>query len=257
MRIILLSLLFCLSITLSNAQYSVRLAVFEKAIPHDYFSGINDIHVYKDHNGFYHYYQNHFETEESAIKAQAAYIDEGFTAQIFDIRSVKNCKTVCIKSERFNIFPIFFDFDQHRLKTASVGELRKVNKLMKEQRDYVLEIQAHTDAMGPVEYNEKLAEKRADAAKDYLVDKGIDADRIRTTSFGEINPIAKNELDSGADSKQGRQFNRRVEFRFFDHQDVQVDNSEYIYVPFELLVPDARQEDSKIISAQRVDGQKK
>ncbi len=254
MRIILLPLLFCLGVTVSNAQYSVRLAVFEKAVPHDYFSGINDVNVYKDHNGFYHYYQDHFETEEAATEAQEAYANEGFSAQVFDLRSVKNCKRVCIKSEKFNIFPIFFDFDQHRLKTASVGELRKVKILMNEQRNYVLEIQAHTDAMGPVEYNEKLAERRADAAKDYLVTRGIDADRIRTTSFGEINPIAKNELDSGADSKQGRQFNRRVEFRFFDHQDVQVDNSEYIYVPFELLIPDARQED-KIISAQRVDGQ--
>ena len=125
--------------------------------------------------------------------------------------------------------------------------------MLENKPNYIVEIQAHTDSKGSQEYNEKLSERRAESAKRYLVKRGIAKDRIRTTWFGEINPVAKNELEGGTDTEQGRQFNRRVEFRFYDQQDVQVDNSEYIFVPFDLLVPDAKKMEPKIISAQRSD----
>ena len=58
-----------------------------------------------------------------------------------------------------------------------------------------------------------LSERRANAAKDYLVEKGIEEARIRTSGFGESKPIAPNDNPDGSDNPEGRAKNRRVEFK--------------------------------------------
>lgn len=67
--------------------------------------------------------------------------------------------------------------------------------------------EGHTDASGPMELNKKLSADRAQFVKDYLVKKGIKADRISTASFGPDKPAMENSTDAG------RQLNRRVELK--------------------------------------------
>lgn len=71
---------------------------------------------------------------------------------------------------------------------------------------WTLEIQGHTDNVGGAEYNQKLSENRANAVKKYLVDKGVQAERIIAKGFGLSKPIDTN------DTNEGRAKNRRVEF---------------------------------------------
>ena len=105
---------------------------------------------------------------------------------------------------------IFFDFDKSDLRAASKSELDKLVTIMKDNKDYVALLKANTDWKGSDAYNEVLSNRRAGNAKAYLVSKGIDAARIKTSINGEKDPVAKNEVGS-QDNEAGRQFNRRVE----------------------------------------------
>jgi len=102
---------------------------------------------------------------------------------------------------------IFFDFAKSILKADSYPELNRIVELMKEKPAMTVEISGHTDAIGPDAYNMTLSEMRAKSVSKYLVDKGVDANRITTTFFGETKPIGSNE------TKEGRRKNRRVEFK--------------------------------------------
>lgn len=69
-----------------------------------------------------------------------------------------------------------------------------------------LRINGHTDAQGAEKYNLLLSQKRAEACRGYLIEKGIDPQRLTARGFGESRPLASN------DTAEGRQANRRVEF---------------------------------------------
>jgi OOP family OmpA-OmpF porin len=73
-----------------------------------------------------------------------------------------------------------------------------------------IEIQAHTDSMGDTAYNQSLSEKRAESVRDYMVDKGIAADRMEAKGYGESQPIADNK------TREGRAKNRRVELKIIE-----------------------------------------
>jgi outer membrane protein OmpA-like peptidoglycan-associated protein len=69
-----------------------------------------------------------------------------------------------------------------------------------------IEISGHTDNKGGADYNKKLSERRAKAVIDYLLAKGISADRLRYAGYGMDRPLVSN------DDEAGRQLNRRTEF---------------------------------------------
>lgn len=108
---------------------------------------------------------------------------------------------------------IFFDFDKYELRPASFLELDRWVKFLAENRELQVEIDGHTDSVGPDAYNQKLSERRAQAVVNYLVEKGIDMARITAVGFGETQPVATN------DTPEGRQLNRRVEIKFLNRQD--------------------------------------
>jgi hypothetical protein len=70
-----------------------------------------------------------------------------------------------------------------------------------------IEISSHTDSKGANDYNFKLSDNRAKSVVDYLISKGISADRLVSKGYGEEKPIATNDTD------EGRQLNRRTEFK--------------------------------------------
>ncbi len=103
---------------------------------------------------------------------------------------------------------IYFDFDKATFKTESYTELNKLEAMMSQNQNIVMEIGGHTDAVGTKEYNKYLSLKRAQAVKDYLVKKGINTQRIKTVGHGKSKPLASND-----DERGGRELNRRVEFK--------------------------------------------
>jgi outer membrane protein OmpA-like peptidoglycan-associated protein len=82
-----------------------------------------------------------------------------------------------------------------------------------------IELSAHTDSRGTDEYNETLSQRRAEAIRFYLIDnKKIYPERLTSKGYGEYVPLAPNENADGTDDPEGRQRNRRCEFRILQEE---------------------------------------
>lgn len=101
---------------------------------------------------------------------------------------------------------IFFDFNKADLKKESFQELDRIIKLLQSHKTLVIEVSGHTDNVGDDAYNQKLSQQRADAVKNYLLQKGIEATRLGSKGYGETKPLVGNTTD------KERSTNRRVEF---------------------------------------------
>lgn len=101
---------------------------------------------------------------------------------------------------------IYFEFDKWNLLSASFEELDELFNLLEKYPSMKIAIHGHTDSRGSNSYNFTLSDNRTESVYDYLLNKGIERDRIQYEGFGESKPIATN------DSDDGRQMNRRVEF---------------------------------------------
>jgi outer membrane protein OmpA-like peptidoglycan-associated protein len=82
-----------------------------------------------------------------------------------------------------------------------------VVKLLVENPAIEIEMSAHTDSKGSDEYNFTLSDNRAKSVRDYILFKGIAESKIISQGYGETKPVATNDTDDG------RQLNRRVEFK--------------------------------------------
>ncbi len=85
---------------------------------------------------------------------------------------------------------INFDFDRYELKSRSRLILTQIACLMFDERGLSLIIEGHCDERGSNEYNLALGERRAKAAKDYLIEMGVEPHRMSTLSYGEEMPLA-------------------------------------------------------------------
>jgi len=81
--------------------------------------------------------------------------------------------------------PVFFALDQDTIDAAGQQALNNNAELMKKYPTWVITIEGHADERGTAEYNLALGERRALAARNYLVSLGISADRLRTVSYGK------------------------------------------------------------------------
>lgn len=103
---------------------------------------------------------------------------------------------------------IYFDYDRATFRTESYNELNKLETMLRQNPNITVEISGHTDSFGHWQYNRTLSQKRAEAVKDFLTKKGIDPRRLKAVGYGESRPLVSND-----DEKDGREINRRVEFR--------------------------------------------
>ncbi len=117
-----------------------------------------------------------------------------------------------IEVKTFEISPVFFEFDRSQLSEKGKMELNKIAEFLKEYGDLKLVLYGFADALGPDTYNLSLSQRRAASALNYLVSKGIQANRIKAVGKGETEFIAPNTHPDGSDNPEGRKFNRRVEF---------------------------------------------
>jgi outer membrane protein OmpA-like peptidoglycan-associated protein len=103
---------------------------------------------------------------------------------------------------------IYFDFEKASFTTEAYPELNKLLAMIEQNSSLTVEISGHTDSYGSNSINLRLSKRRAEAVKDYLVKKGVDARRITAVGYGETKPLASND-----DEDEGRELNRRVEFK--------------------------------------------
>ena len=109
--------------------------------------------------------------------------------------------------------PILFDYAKTLLRDEATAEMDKIYQYLKDHKNVRLEIYGHTDSKGTDEYNGQLSVKRAGTVKKYFTDKGIAYTRIKAIGKGESQPVAPNENPDKSDNPDGRQLNRRVEFK--------------------------------------------
>src|SRR6056297_1365434 len=114
----------------------------------------------------------------------------------------------------FTLDEVYFDVNKASLRSQSFAELNELVSFMNRKKNVRIEIAGHTDSTGEEEDNMKLSQRRADRVKQYLVKKGIDANRIEAKGYGESQPVADNR------TKQGRQKNRTTEVRIIGKDEI-------------------------------------
>jgi outer membrane protein OmpA-like peptidoglycan-associated protein len=106
---------------------------------------------------------------------------------------------------------VYFDTASDRIQERSYPILRQMAAVLKSQPDLTkIRVSGHTDARGDDAMNQDLSERRAASVMRFLIENGIEAERLTSRGFGESHPVDTN------DSAKGREMNRRVEFHILE-----------------------------------------
>jgi outer membrane protein OmpA-like peptidoglycan-associated protein/tetratricopeptide (TPR) repeat protein len=107
---------------------------------------------------------------------------------------------------------IYYDFNKATIRKEARPELESLYAMMTDNPQVIIEIASHTDARGTDDYNLRLSQRRAESVVRYLVQRGIERDRMVPRGYGETLPV--NACNNGVPcSEREHQFNRRTEFR--------------------------------------------
>ena len=85
---------------------------------------------------------------------------------------------------------IFFDTDSSAIRADAQGILTRQAQWLNQYPNYAIQIEGHADERGTREYNLALGARRAASTRDFLVARGVGANRLRTISFGKEKPVA-------------------------------------------------------------------
>jgi outer membrane protein OmpA-like peptidoglycan-associated protein len=102
---------------------------------------------------------------------------------------------------------ILFDFGSSALRSDAYKKLDYITRLMNKNPNMVIELSGHSDAIGNPERNLKQSKQRALSAKEYLISRGINPNRISAKGYSNSKPVIDNM------SEEGRQLNRRVDIK--------------------------------------------
>ncbi|MBI2608286.1 MAG: peptidoglycan-associated lipoprotein Pal [Deltaproteobacteria bacterium] len=117
------------------------------------------------------------------------------------------CSKKSVGTSDAGLRTIHFDFDKYDIRSDAREVMAQNAEYLKTNSSVEIQIEGHCDERGSTEYNMALGQRRANAAKQYLVDLGVDGSRVTTISYGEERPVDSDSTPS-AWSK-----NRRAEFR--------------------------------------------
>lgn len=119
---------------------------------------------------------------------------------------VKDKDRLIIKTD-----PIYFDYNMWYIRKESKVVLGRVVALMNKYPGMVIEIGSHTDSRGNAKFNEELSQKRASSTREFIIQSGINANRVTAKGYGESVPIIKCKTDDAC-SEEDHELNRRSEF---------------------------------------------
>ncbi len=152
------------------------------------------------------------------IVEKDGYFNSHFT---FSTKNITNSDTLFqpvklkqIPQEPMVLENIYYEFDKADLTEAAKATIdTTLFVILSDNPDLIVEISSHTDSKGNDDYNMRLSQKRAESVVNYLIDKEIEKDRLVPKGYGETLPVAPNENQDGSDNPEGRQANRRTEFK--------------------------------------------
>ena len=123
----------------------------------------------------------------------------------FEVEEIELFKPIVLEN-------IFYDFDEWFIRLDAAIELDKLAKLLKDNPEIDIELGSHTDSRGSDRYNERLSDRRAHAAIQYLKERGISPNRLSWRGYGESVPV--NEcINDVICTEEEHQANRRTEFQ--------------------------------------------
>ncbi len=105
-------------------------------------------------------------------------------SEAMSVARTRDVLTATFKSD------IFFDFDSAVLKPGAYAELDRVARVLVQYPETAIRVEGHTDASGPEPYNQRLSERRAEAVKSALVQRGVHPARLQAIGFGESMPVS-------------------------------------------------------------------
>ena len=161
---------------------------------------LNDDFAFHVEADGYLFYSEHFSFKETSTMIDPLQIE--ITLQPIQ----KADEEIPLEAEPVILKNIFFESGEATLLPSSIVELNKLLELLNSNPETRIQINGHTDNVGSVEDNQSLSEARANAVMNWLIEKGINAGRLKSSGFGESRPIADN------DTEAGRASNRRTEF---------------------------------------------
>lgn len=120
--------------------------------------------------------------------------------------------TIVKRNEPIRLNQIYYDFDDDKILPDAEKDLQFLVDLLNKYPDMKIELSSHTDAQGKDDYNEKLSQRRAESARNWVIAKGIAGDRIVPVGYGERQILNGCTNGVKCDDEQHR-FNRRTEFK--------------------------------------------
>jgi peptidoglycan-associated lipoprotein len=118
-------------------------------------------------------------------------------------------------NEDIRLSSIYYDYNDDKILQDAEKDLRTLLDLMTKYPNMVIELASHTDSRGDDDYNMKLSERRANSARRWLVNKGIEGKRIKAKGYGETRIL--NHCTNGEEcSDEEHRFNRRTEFKILE-----------------------------------------
>lgn len=177
-------------------------------------------------------------TDYIVIATKKGFLNGKYKANTFDVKGSKDFNTsieITSYEKPVEVPNIFYDFDKWDLNPESTAALDLLIETLNDNPSIIIEMGSHTDNRGGLEYNYKLSQNRAQAAVDYLIEKGIPTERLRAKGYASSAPkvvdeqIAKQypflpvgtvlddqfiaKLDSDQKKDVAHQLNRRTEFK--------------------------------------------
>ncbi|HIP48241.1 MAG TPA: OmpA family protein [Lutibacter sp.] len=119
----------------------------------------------------------------------------------------KNRRIKEIEFDKEYVFQnVIFDFNSVELKKDAKDEINTIYEFLSTKKKTIITIMGHADNVGNDNFNNTLSKNRAKSVKEYLINKGLNKNRISSIGYGNLKPIDSN------DTEKGRVKNRRVEF---------------------------------------------
>ena len=194
----------------SDTRISTDSSVF------DPLRGVYDIkEVFLRDDSLYSYTVGEADNVLGTYEVYADVVERGFenaSVKSYILADLAEEELLQLTSALGNFSDAYFEFDNYRIGEASYPILNEIVNIMNRYPALRLEIAAHTDNVGSFEYNMTLSQQRAQSMVDYLVSKGIEAERLLGKGYGESRPIAPNTTE------KGKMLNRRVEFIILDER---------------------------------------
>jgi peptidoglycan-associated lipoprotein len=121
-----------------------------------------------------------------------------------------------VKDVTFVLDHIYYNYNKADIRPDAAKELDKLVQLLVDNPEIKIELSSHTDSVDTEVFNLDLSQRRAQSAVNYIVQRGIAPDRLVAKGYGESKPIARNTNPDGTDNPDGRQKNRRTEFKILE-----------------------------------------